>query len=101
MRSDRVQTPDVQVQRQTAQVESEGLTERFDLGLDLLGSEQERQEHVVGQLPPAVRTDELDAGRRALMQAELERILAQKPLSNDVFEIVSRALAEPGEEGSA
>jgi aminopeptidase N len=33
-----------------------------------------------------------DAGRRALMKAELERIARQKPLSNDVFEIVSRAL---------
>ena len=34
-----------------------------------------------------------DAGRRTLMQAELERILAQKDVSNDVFEIVTRALA--------
>jgi aminopeptidase N len=35
-----------------------------------------------------------DAGRRALMKAELERIAGQKPLSSDVFEIVSRALGE-------
>jgi len=33
-----------------------------------------------------------DAPRRALMQAQLERIAGHKPLSDDVFEIVSRAL---------
>jgi aminopeptidase N len=33
-----------------------------------------------------------DPERRALMQRELERIASQKPLSNDVFEIVTRAL---------
>ena len=35
-----------------------------------------------------------DSGRRSLMKAELERIAGQKPLSNDVFEIVTRALDE-------
>ncbi len=33
-----------------------------------------------------------DPGRRALMQAELERIAAAPKLSKDVFETVSRAL---------
>ncbi len=33
-----------------------------------------------------------DAGRQQHMKAELERILSHKPVSNDVFEIVSRAL---------
>jgi aminopeptidase N len=34
-----------------------------------------------------------DAPRQALMKAELERIASRKPISNDVFEIVTRALA--------
>ena len=33
-----------------------------------------------------------DPGRQALMESELERIACQKPLSNDVFEIVTRSL---------
>jgi aminopeptidase N len=33
-----------------------------------------------------------DAARQQRMKAELERVLAHKPLSDDVFEIVSRAL---------
>ena len=35
-----------------------------------------------------------DAGRQALMQAELERIGERPGLSKDVFEIVTRALAD-------
>jgi aminopeptidase N len=34
-----------------------------------------------------------DAERQQRMKVELERIAAQKPLSNDVFEIVTRSLA--------
>ena len=34
-----------------------------------------------------------DEGRQRLLQSELERIAAQKALSKDVYEIVSRALS--------
>jgi aminopeptidase N len=34
-----------------------------------------------------------DAARRGLMEAELKRILSQKDISNEVFEIVSKSLA--------
>ncbi|TCP15690.1 alanyl aminopeptidase [Crenobacter luteus] len=41
------------------------------------------------------RWRKLEAGRRARMKAELERILAAPGLSRDVYEIVSKNLAEP------
>jgi aminopeptidase N len=40
-----------------------------------------------------VRWRRYDAGRRALMRAELEHILAVEDLSSDVYEVASKALA--------
>ena len=42
---------------------------------------------------PLGRWHRQDAGRRALMKAALEQILATTPLSNDVYEIASKSLA--------
>ncbi len=44
-------------------------------------------------LPPLGRWKRFDAGRQALMRAELERILAAPNLSKDVFEQASKSLA--------
>ncbi|WP_207481516.1 aminopeptidase N [Arenibaculum pallidiluteum] len=43
---------------------------------------------------PFSRWRKYDAGRQALMRAELERITAVKGLSRDVFEIASKSLAD-------
>ena len=45
------------------------------------------------QLAPLTRWRKYDAGRQALMKAELERILASGELSSDVYEVVSKSLA--------
>lgn len=42
---------------------------------------------------PLIHWKKYDAERQALMQAQLKRILDTKPLSNDVYEIVSRSIA--------
>lgn len=41
---------------------------------------------------PLIHWRKFDATRQALLQAQLRRILATKPLSNDVYEVVSRSL---------
>jgi aminopeptidase N len=46
------------------------------------------------QLAPLTRWRKYDSARQALMKAELERILASGNLSADVFEVVSKSLAE-------
>jgi aminopeptidase N len=43
-------------------------------------------------LAPLSRWQRFDAGRQQLMKAELERILAEKSLSKDVYEIAARSL---------
>lgn len=45
------------------------------------------------QLAPLTRWRKYDAGRQALMKAELERIRSSGELSSDVFEVVSKSLA--------
>jgi aminopeptidase N len=42
---------------------------------------------------PLIHWKKYDAERQALMQAQLKRILDTKPLSNDVYEMVSRSVA--------
>ncbi|WP_122671060.1 aminopeptidase N [Pseudomonas viridiflava] len=46
------------------------------------------------QLAPLTRWRKYDSARQALMKAELERILASGKLSPDVYEVVSKSLAE-------
>ncbi|WP_122365790.1 DUF3458 domain-containing protein, partial [Pseudomonas syringae group genomosp. 3] len=46
------------------------------------------------QLAPLTRWRKYDSARQALMKAELERILASGKLSADVYEVVSKSLAE-------
>ena len=46
------------------------------------------------QLAPLTRWRKYDSARQALMKAELERIRASGNLSADVFEVVSKSLAE-------
>ena len=46
------------------------------------------------QLAPLTRWRKYDSARQALMKAELERILVSGNLSADVFEVVSKSLAE-------
>ncbi|MCV4281680.1 aminopeptidase N [Pseudomonas capsici] len=46
------------------------------------------------QLAPLTRWRKYDSARQALMKAELERIRSSGALSSDVFEVVSKSLAE-------
>ncbi|WP_122559261.1 aminopeptidase N [Pseudomonas viridiflava] len=46
------------------------------------------------QLAPLTRWRKYDSARQVLMKAELERILASGKLSPDVYEVVSKSLAE-------
>ncbi|RMQ44933.1 Aminopeptidase N [Pseudomonas cichorii] len=46
------------------------------------------------QLAPLTRWRKYDSARQALMKAELERIRGSGELSSDVFEVVSKSLAE-------
>lgn len=46
------------------------------------------------QLAPLTRWRKYDSARQALMKTELERILASGKLSPDVYEVVSKSLAE-------
>ncbi|NAT26056.1 DUF3458 domain-containing protein, partial [Pseudomonas syringae] len=46
------------------------------------------------QLAPLTRWRKYDSARQALMKTELERILASGKLSADVYEVVSKSLAE-------
>ncbi|WP_122859973.1 aminopeptidase N [Pseudomonas viridiflava] len=46
------------------------------------------------QLAPLTRWRKYDSARQAVMKAELERILASGKLSPDVYEVVSKSLAE-------
>jgi aminopeptidase N len=41
-----------------------------------------------------IRWRKYDTGRQALMQAQLERILATPDLSKDVYEIAAKSLAQ-------
>jgi aminopeptidase N len=46
-------------------------------------------------LKALIRWRRYDAGRQALMRAELERILASEELSGDTFEVASKAVEDP------
>jgi aminopeptidase N len=46
-------------------------------------------------LQAIIRWRRFDSGRQGLMRSELERILDVEELSKDVYEVASKALAEP------